>query len=362
MLNLDEVASQKLAVIGSFFSGSPATKIAVLGAFDTWPYMDFIATLLAESNYIAVTSRWLYRKSGNKVLRFDIKEHSDYASKGFMSTLLDQIITGCEHAIINFSVSAAHFIEADWCFQKSKKTLGIAYVRSAIEPFESPCTHLSLKTTPMGMYSECTAKSERTAWHCIREHGFCPFNRQNISKNVVEYFFRSQQMKLIAVENLKILPYILESEFPPLSAKSEGKISKLSDDIIAAHEFLFRINAILTILILDNLLRRNMFVRASKLKLLTLAETMPRVNINKIATSTAIKSTGYMRNIRKGYVDLQNVKDSCGTHWLDGCICELERLGILERITLNYKSDQEAQLLRLTNKGKIFAKFLCEEL
>jgi len=105
-----------------------------------------------------------------------------------------------------------------------------------------------------------------------------------------------------------------------------------------------------------------MFERASKLKLLTLVETMLDVDINKIKRSKAIKSTDYMEIIKKGYVDLQNVKESCGTDWFDGCIRELVRIGLVERIKMNYLPNQQAQLLRLSDKGKIFATFLNRKL
>ncbi|MCJ7633999.1 hypothetical protein MUP77_16630 [Candidatus Bathyarchaeota archaeon] len=361
MLDFDALAHEKINAIGALFSGTLEQKVAVLGAFDTWPFMDFVSNLLAESNYVAVTSRWIYRRIGSQILRFDIREHPDYDSKDFLSTLLDQIISSCKSAVVNFSVSAAHFIETDWCFRKSKRVLGIAYVRSAFEPFESSCEHLELRTTPSGRYSLCTADSQRTAWHCMREAGFCPFNRQDISKNVVEYFFRSPQMKLVAIENLAVLPHIIENEFP-LMPPTKGRIGTGMSSILESHESLFRKNPIFVVLLVNHLLKGKMFDRASKLKLLALAQTMTGVDINRIRQSREIKSTDYMKNIKKGYVDLQNVRENCGQEWFDQCISELFRAGLLEQTELDYISGQVAQFIRLSNNGKDFVKFLNNQL
>lgn len=359
MSNLGELVREKISSIAMSFSGTLEQRVAVLGAFDTWPYMDVVSRLLAEYNYVAVTSRWIYRKFGNRILRFDIQEHPDFASNSdFLTTLLDQIISVCKYAVVNFSVSAAHFIETDWCFKKGKKTFGVAYVRSAFDPFENCCKCLNIERTPLGEYSECKASSQRTAWQCIRESAFCPFIRQGISKNVIEYFFRSDQMKLVAVENLRILPYVIKKGIPPLPTSTKDKISTLETAIIRKHESIFRKHPIFVILLVNHLLQGDKFDRASKLKLLALADTMPEVDINKLKQSEPLKSTEYMKNIEKGYVDLQNIADACEQKWFGPCVRELLRTGFLEQRELEYRPGQQAQLIRLSKIGKKFADFL----
>jgi len=351
-------ACEKISKIGASFSGTFEQRVAVLGAFDTWPYMDFVSRLLAENNYVAVTSRWIYRKFKNQILRFDTLEHPDFASSDFLSTLLDQIISVCKYAVVNFSVSAAHFIETDWCFKKGKKTIGIAHVRSAFEPFENPCECLKIKKTPLGEYSVCEPSSQRTAWQCISEPGFCPFIRQDISKNVIEYFFRSNQMKIVAVENLRILPYVIKNEIPPATTSGTETISALETAILRKHESIFKKHSSYVILLANHLLQGDEFSRASKLKLMTLANTMPGVNINKLKQSSALKATRYMKELKKGYVDLQNIADACEPKWFDSCIRELIRVRFLEQKELEYRPGQQAKLLRLSKIGKRFADFL----
>lgn len=353
--DLDQLAKSKIQSIASFFSGTKEQRVAVLGAFDTWPYMDFVSRLLAEYNYVAVTSRWMYRKIGKNLLRFNIQEHPDYGSNDFLSALLDQVIVSCKYAVINFSVSAAHFIETDWCYHKGKRALGIAYVRSAFNPFESGCDCLSTRETPVGEYSECTASTERTAWECIRESGFCPFIEQGISKNVLEYFFRSNQMKIVAVENIGILPYVVQNEFSELTSPTSMIIKPF---IVKRHESVFKKQPISLILAVDSLLRNDVFDRASKIKLLTLAETMIGVNTNKLPESEAIKSTKYIKMLRKGYVDEGAIFDSSTEESSSMCCDELVRIGFLERKEIEYRPRQIARLVRLSNAGKKFIDFL----
>jgi len=358
MSNIDELVRDKIGSIAASFSGTLEKRVAVLGAFDTWPYMDFVSRLLAENNYIAMTSRWIYRKFGKRILRFDILEHPNYASPNdFLTALLDRVISNCEYAVVNFSVSAAHFIETDWCYHKGKKTLGIAYVRSAFDPFETCCECLQIETTPLGEYSKCVPSTRRTAWQCIRESGFCPFIRQDISKNVIEYFFRSNQMKIVAVENLRILPYVIEDELPAIPASTD-RISTLETGILKRHESIFRKLPISVVLLVNHLLRGDIFDRASKLKLLALADTMPGVDIKGLRQSNAIKSTKYMKTINKGYVDPQVIADTLKEKSIDQCISELLRINFLEQRELEYRPGQPAQLIRLSKIGKTFVNFL----
>lgn len=358
MNDLDATASEKTKHLASAFSGTEEERVAVLGAFDTWSYMDYVCHLLAENNYVAMTSRWIYRKFGNRILRFDIKEDPNFASNEFLSSLLDQIISTSKSAVINYSVSAAHFIETDWCYNKSKKTLGIAYVRSAFDRFEDCCKCLNVVTTPVGEYSECKPLSQRTAWQCMRESAFCPFTKQDISKNVIEYFFRSDKMKLVAVENLKILPHVIKNELPPMPPSRSDVMSVLGDDIIKFHESVFRKHAIFIMLLVQSLLKKNVLNRASKMKLWALAEVIPGHNIAKTRQLAKLAATQYVRAIKKGYVDHQIVADRCKEEWFNYCLNELQRTGLLEGLLVEFLPKRNAQLIRLSKVGSKFVDFV----
>lgn len=358
MSDVDELAGDKIASIAAYFSGTLKKRVAVLGAFDTWPYMDFVSRVLAGNNYIVATSRWIYRKFGKRILRFDIREHPNYASPDdFLTTLLHRVISNCNCAVVNFSVSAAHLIETDWCYHKGIKTLGIAYVRSAFNPFETFCECLRIRTTPLGEYSECVPSTRRTAWQCIRESGFCPFIRQDISKNVIEYFFRSNQMKIVAVENLRILPYVIDAELPAIPASTD-RIGTLETSILKRHESIFRKLPISVVLLVNRLLQGDMFDRASKLKLLVLAETIRGVDTKKLRQSDALKSTKYMKTLNKGYVDLSVIAETFQEKPIDQCVDELLRINFLKQRELEYGLAQRAQLIRLSKIGERFVDFL----
>jgi hypothetical protein len=352
-----ESASARIASIASFFSGTLEKRVAVLGAFDTWPYMDFISRLLAENNYIALTSRWIYRKFGKRVFRFDILEHPQYASDDLLSALLDRIISNCSYAIVNFSVSAAHFIETDWCYHKGKRTLGIAYVRSAFDPSRRCCAFLHIRDTPAGEYSECSASAGRTAWQCIREPCFCPFIEQGISKNVIEYFFRGDKMRIVAVENFQIIPHVLTDNLVPLTVSQES-LGTIETEIVKRHETVFRKLPISVVLLVNQLLQGKVYDRASKLRLLASASTVHGLNMSKAQNSAMMKSTKYLKELNQGFVDFQVVADMIEDKSLADCANELVRVGFLEQRELEFLPGQKARLVRLTKIGEKYIDFL----
>lgn len=217
--------------INTIFPGRlDENRIAVLGAFDTWPYMDLVSRILANEDYISITSRYIYHKLNHNVIRIHIGAVPTFASREYlMKRLLKQIINRCLLAIINYSVSAAHYIETDWCADvPNLNVIGIAYVRDTYQV--NNCENLCIKNIPNSSnnYSTCKAinfsDSEWNAWKCIDQSGFCPFIQQDISKNVIEYYFdKRDKWKLIACNNLETIPYILNTEL-------FGNIKKLSNN------------------------------------------------------------------------------------------------------------------------------------
>ena len=242
-----------------FYGPGDEFRVAVLGAFDTWPYMDLICRILSKKGYISITSRYVYHKFRNTIIRFPTTNIKQYASEQYqMKRLLKKIIQNCLLTIINYSVSAAHYIETDWCSeQENLKMIGIAYVRNTFKA--NNCEYLMIKTLPQSKsyYSICEVKVRELnwkAWDCINVDKFCPFIQQDISKNILEYYFtNSENSKLICVENLEDLSNILEVIFKniknikPLDGKYqetfEETISKIEKN---AHviEFLFNNNGL----------------------------------------------------------------------------------------------------------------------
>jgi len=185
--------------------GTRDKRIAVLGAFDTWPYMDFVSRRLARMGYLAVTSRYLYKydQRNRKIIRVDNSPDPDE----FMVDFLQRMIMKCPRAIIIYSVSGGHFIETDWCYRNHINTLGIALVRKVDETKPSEqCP--DLKVSSRIEYSLC--RGSKTAFECIGS-GACPFKDQGISKNVIEYFLRAgpSNMVLVAVENIDRIPALV---------------------------------------------------------------------------------------------------------------------------------------------------------
>ena len=186
--------------------GAKDKRIAVLGAFDTWPYMDFISRRLAKMGYIAVTSRYIYKydPQRKKVIRIDNTPEPDEFMVDFLQ---NKVILKCPRAIIVYSVSGGHFIETDWCYRNRINTLGIALVRKIGEAVSSSqCS--DLKVFVKSGFSMC--KSSQTAFDCIESES-CPFKEQGVSKNVIEYFLKagSTSMILAAVEDIDVISLLV---------------------------------------------------------------------------------------------------------------------------------------------------------
>lgn len=201
-----KIVKETISKVERIVYGHRSRRVAILGAFDTWPYMDFISRRLAEMHYVALTSRYIYQfdKPNNKVIRIDNTPDPDE----FMVDFLQRIILQCPRAIIVYSVPAGHFIETDWCYRNHIDTLGVALVRKIGETvFAEQCSDLSV-FEEFG-YSLC--RGTQTAFDCIKS-GSCPFKEQGISKNVIEYFLRAgpSNMVLTAVENIDVIPTLLK--------------------------------------------------------------------------------------------------------------------------------------------------------
>lgn len=358
---MEEISKQKMRSISQVFLGDFAERVAVLGAFDTWSYMDYISRLLANNNYVAATSRYLYRKISGRIMRMRTQEHPGFAPQyHFLGALLDQIISDCASAVINFSVSAAHFVETDWCYKKSKKTLGIAYVRAISGLEKKSCENLDTIETKNGFYSTCRiAPGEvRTVWDCLKSSDYCPFISQEISKNVIEYFFRGRDMEIVAIEDIRVLPSLLDDKYPSLTTDCPT-FARLDDDIAKHDEVFLTKDCIFFILRLNKLSQDTYINRLSKMKILALLERAPgwsysmasNPNRVKYFVSRKLGEEEVISYLKNGFVDM----DLIGPGYADLAKFLKER-EYVELKGMESISSLEGTLVKMTTKGKKLAK------
>jgi len=179
--------------------------VAVLGSFDTWPYMDYLCRVVASHGCIARTSRFHYARKNNGQIGRSVFEPAD--KEGMNDFLRNRVIAQSVKAVIAFSTPAAHYNEVQWCAELRKPTLGIAFVRDVAEASQDEhCSKLLVLQRPSAKtHSACGGgiASKWTGWRCIKAKP-CPFKAQNIAKNILEYFqHNSSFMYLFAVDQIR---------------------------------------------------------------------------------------------------------------------------------------------------------------
>ena len=359
---VEEVAKQKIRTLAQTFLGDFVERVAVLGAFDTWPYIDHISRKLALNNHVAVTSRYLYRLINGKVLRMRTQEHPGFAPQfHFMGALLDQIISDCSAVIINFSVSAGHFIEIDWCYKKSKKTLGVAYVRATSGLEQGSCENLRVIETDDGFYSMCQIDSAdgHTVWECMKKTSYCPFISQDISKNVIEYFFRGRDMEMVAIENIEVLSSILNTKHPVSNIPSI-EMKKLGFDIMKDDETIFTRDCIYFILMLDKLSKSSYVNRLSPIKKMAILQKTQgwsdsiSSNLNRLRyfVSKHLRDEEPFKSLKEGFVDIDNI----GINFRDLALF-LKDKEYVELKKIEGVNGLEGFLVKMKTKAKKLVKF-----
>lgn len=183
--------------------------IVVLGSFDTWSYMDFVCRELAKMGHYVVTSVRRYCLQNGEIKRWD--RDTDFMEVRMRESLRYMIFKEAHEAVIIYSVPGAQYLETEWCSERIKdehdfKCYGITYVRKYND--SENCSYLQhfqeLACT------KCTAQPDHTAWQCIDTKTFCPFKKQEIAKNVIEYFFDSG-MELFALERMDTTAQLLNA-------------------------------------------------------------------------------------------------------------------------------------------------------
>jgi hypothetical protein len=170
--------------------------------------MNYVAEMVAQCDCIAHTSRFVFSKDPQtgEIQKAAYGHHVDTP----MNEVLEGLIEVSDVAIVLYSVPAGHYNEAHWCAEKGKLTLGLAFTRGvrvndSAEGYIENCEKLHVPVDEK--HSECVAATPWTAWRCV-DSGPCPFKKQSISLNQIEYFITNHDhMKLLAVERI---PYVVE--------------------------------------------------------------------------------------------------------------------------------------------------------
>jgi len=179
--------------------------VAVLGSFDTWPYMDYLCRVVVRHGCIARTSKYHYAMGSNGQIGQSVFEPAD--EEGMNDFLKKRVIEQSDKAIIALSVPGAQYNEVQWCAELGKPTLGIAFVRDVAESSQDEhCSELLVLQPPSAKtHSACgggIVSPKWTGWRCIKAKP-CPFKTQNIAKNILEYFHHNNSfMYLFAVDQI----------------------------------------------------------------------------------------------------------------------------------------------------------------
>lgn len=181
-------------------------RVAVLGSFDTWSYMDFVCRRLAGIQHTVFTSRYIYishrlPNGEAKIYRMPSVRPVDMEMSlvQYLRMMLDMV----PRAVVIYSVCGAHYIETDWLSEGGWDVLGLTFVRN-----------IGMQKSCLALLSElgCSVcDGEAPIWGCLEKH-WCPFQRQEISKDVIErYLLHKQRMVLVAIESLDNLNGVLEA-------------------------------------------------------------------------------------------------------------------------------------------------------
>ncbi len=195
-------AFSNIGILRQMALGDKEKWVTVLGAFDTWPYMDYACTVLARLGLTAFTSRYNYRMIDSTIMCEDAAPDPGMR----MGDFLYSMIAKSPRSVVVYSVSAGHYVETDWCYKQDKQTLGLVFVRDTVPPGEH-CR--DLLPDFRGNFAVCNCKGE-PSWNCIAKKQ-CPFKKQGISYNIIEYFLEPNRMSLAAVSRMADVDNVVRS-------------------------------------------------------------------------------------------------------------------------------------------------------
>jgi predicted metal-binding transcription factor (methanogenesis marker protein 9) len=178
------------------FLGEKKNRVAVLGAFDVWPFMHKICMDVIQCGFAAVTSRYIYRPSTDTNSGY-YRTKRDHDGMEMNRFLREKVIGYCDSAIIVYSSPGANYNEAEWCNSLGVRTLGINFTRDIHG--ESYCEDCIVAEG--SDFSYCCGEGD--AWTCASKKP-CPFKDQGIGKSQLDYFLmKNANMSLISVEKLE---------------------------------------------------------------------------------------------------------------------------------------------------------------
>jgi len=170
-------------------------RVAVLGSSEAWPMIHRICIDVAQCQYVAVTSRYIYIPSVDSKSGY-IRVEQDHDKLKINDFLRDKVINDCGSAIIVYTPHATSYNEAEWCDVHKTRTLGINFTRTIHR--EGYCEDCIVDEG--AGFSYCCGESN--AETCVTRKP-CPIKNSGMSKNQLDYFSpRNERMNLISMEKL----------------------------------------------------------------------------------------------------------------------------------------------------------------
>jgi len=180
--------------------GRKPERVAILGSYDNFSIMDYIARIVSRLRFYAITSRVIYQKDSSK--RRELRPENYEA----MNDFLRKIIHSCQYIIVIYAGAGGQFIETAWCSESHKPTLGLVPLR--------PLSFLDLKGCDYLIYSKsknilfCNGSKAREkgcerigGWICEKNKN-CPFPSSGLSKMILDLYITSRSMFLVGSDNL----------------------------------------------------------------------------------------------------------------------------------------------------------------
>lgn len=182
------------------FPGRKWERVAVLGATEAGGsyIMDDIANSVASLGFYAITSRCIYQKD-----TAEKREITHFEREG-MNDFLQRMIHSCQYAIIVHALSGGQLIEAVWCNQCGKPTLGYVPLRNLSSESFRACDYLQYDKGKelfvcRGYRAIEEGRDEVGGWICGKNDK-CPFLSQNITKMVLDLHMNGKMMFLVGSE------------------------------------------------------------------------------------------------------------------------------------------------------------------
>lgn len=181
--------------------GSKYERVAILGSYDNFSLMDYIAKIVSSMGFYSITSRVVYKK--NTLEREEFRPYKYEA----MNDFLRKMIHSCQYVIIIYSGAGGQFIETAWCSEAHKPTLGLVPLRPLSFLDLEGCKYLTLNKSKNVLFCNGFQALEQGSelvggWIC-EKHKNCPFPSSGLTKMILDLYATSKTMFLIGADELK---------------------------------------------------------------------------------------------------------------------------------------------------------------